>query len=154
MPCFSEIVSHTAAHEAILGRPPEIEGILQEPRICPAGPVGLSISYHWETADNRHTYLHLLLNKSPDDQFGLARANIDSEDIRGQGGALWVFLGDQLQALSDRSNFPIIHRVKPNDYSRHFPEADPRYVQASEREFYGVYTPNPVEQETTVMAKP
>jgi hypothetical protein len=124
---------------------PKIAGVLREPIVQSIGPDQLSVNYHWETPDDKHTYLHLLLRKSPDDPFGVAHANIDSSDVKGQGDALWDFLGDQLQDVSDRGHFPVYHDVNANDYSRRLPEADPRYVRIDENRYRGVFTPTPRE---------
>lgn len=120
---------------------PQIEGVLREPILQPIGDDQLSISYHWEASDDRHTYLNLLLRKSPDDPYGVVHTNIDSEDIKGQGDALWTFIGDQVQKLSNQGNFVIRDEVDVNDYSRRLPATDPRYVQVAENKYVGVYTP-------------
>lgn len=114
----------------------------------PIGDDQLGISYHWETPDDKHTYLHLTPRKSPDEPFAIAHANMDSEDIRGQGDALWSFLSTQLQDVSNRGNFTVYHDVDTNNYSRRLPEADPRYEEVGENKYRGAY--NPVPQEAAI----
>lgn len=126
----------------------EIAGTLHEPlvRRLSTGD-GEQITYHWGTEDNRHTYVHLTLRRHPNQPVELATTNVDSEDVKGQGNALWTFVGDTLQARSDERGVGIIHEVHPNDYSRRLPEADPRYITLDEGQtFLGLYVPRPPEQ--------
>jgi hypothetical protein len=120
-----------------------IAGVLREPLVLPNGPDQLNISYHWETDDDRHTYLYIHLHKLPEEQFVVARVNIDSEEIKGQGDALWTFIGEQLQAVSDRGNLTVYDEIDTNPYSRRFPENDPKYVKVDEDKYVGTYTPTP-----------
>jgi len=127
---------------------PQILGTLKEPFVQPLlGGNGISATYHWETKDQRHTFLHLIISKRPDKRFGIARTNIDSEEVKGQGDALWTFLRKKIQEYSNRGltgndPFPIIHEVRANKHSVRLPSSDSRYIQSDDRmTFYGLYLP-------------
>jgi|GEM_PF-5602254 len=139
-------MSHTAEINTTLKErektePPEVAGTLGEPVVQQLSPDQLLVNYNWRTLNDKNIYLHLVLQKSPDSKVGVAHTNFDSEEVRGQGSALWRFAGSQLQAMSDQGNFPIIHEVDTHEFSRHLPMSDPRYHQVTENQFRGVFEP-------------
>lgn len=146
MVVFMETMCATAFGELVL-EPAPVQGTLREPIIerSPAG--GVSATYHWE-APAGHTFLYLNFTSFPSEGLAVARSNVDSDDIRGQGDALWAFLDSRLQEFSDQGLLgndpcPIVHEVVPNDYSRRLPAADPRYIESDDRtKYYGFYLPN------------
>jgi hypothetical protein len=121
----------------------EIAGTLKTPLVRElATGDGEQVTYHWATEDGRHTFAYLTFRRAPDHAAEMASSNIDSEDVRGQGNALWNFVGNAIQGRSNDQAIPIIHEVKPNDYSRRLPESDPRYVTVDNGQTYlGLYRP-------------
>lgn len=126
----------------------EIAGTLRDPLVRPLSTGdGEQITYHWATEDNRHTFLYASFRRDPSHAVELASTNVDSEDVRGQGDAIWSFLGRTLQDRSNKTGVRIIHEVHPNGYSRRLPEADPRYLTLDQGQtFLGLYEPQPNEQ--------
>jgi hypothetical protein len=126
-----------------LTRPEQIEGTLQEPLTVPLGNgEGFLITYHWESEEGEHTFLHLTVRHHPGSPFAIARSNIDSEEIRGQGDALWTFLGNSLQEMSTTQDMNIVHEVHANEHSLRLPAEDPRYHPSPDgTAFLGIYSP-------------
>lgn len=123
-------------------------GSLREPVIEPlAFSQGIFATYHWETEDGAHTFLYLTLSMDPDRGFAIARTNIDSEEVKGQGDALWGYIGATLQDFSNRgflglSPCPIIHEVTPNEHSQRLPISDPGYTPTPDgMKFRGLFLP-------------
>jgi len=105
-------------------------------------------TYLWDTGDKRNVFLYLTLTPKQSDQNGsylIARANLDSSDIKGQGVHLWQFLKSQLKSIShkgikDVPPVPVLHEVRPNIYSRKIIEQDTDYIRKGDL-FYCLYSP-------------
>lgn len=127
---------------------PQVAGKLRTPITMPlAWSEGIQTTYHWEAEDDRSIFVHLKLAKVDGSDFYVARTNIDSAEVRGQGEALWSFIGATLQEYSDAGvgksgPTPIIHAVHANEYSQRLPETDPRYTPTVDDYTYqGIYLP-------------
>lgn len=124
-----------------------ITGTLKEPLVHRFSD-GMQISYHWEGPGDKQTFLYLTIRKDPKKNIGVAQSNFDSEDVKGQGDSLWIFLKKRIQEFSnkgigDNKSMQIIHKVDTNEYSRRLPESDPQYTQSEKDDnvFYCIFSP-------------
>jgi hypothetical protein len=108
---------------------------------------GLTRTYLWKVDEDRNIflYLNMILKDHQGRSVLFVSSNVDSSDVRGQGGYLWRFMKDELQKyangeLGDIGEIDVISELSPNEYSSKFPEADPDYRE-KDGSFYAVYRP-------------
>ena len=127
-------------HEPDLGQPSITENL--------AGGA-LTRSYRWETQDKKQIFLYVtysLKQSQEEGPFLLATSNFDSSEVKGKGNFLLQFCMAELTRAAKEGIghgfplIPILHEVKPNEYSRPLFEKNSNYVQRGNN-FYGFYEP-------------
>lgn len=95
-----------------------------------------SITFRWELPDKRNIFLYIFLSIKLDHsgrKFILAKTNMDSSSVKGQGKHLWHFLLATLEYISQNGYknlrpHPLLHEVLPNAYALHLVENSEGYV--------------------------
>lgn len=109
-------------------------------------PNGYNLSYHWQLQDGRSIYLYIFLNIMENNEgqtYILAKTNLDSEEVRGQGLYLWNFLQRKLTEISHAgykqiSKQTLLHIAKPNEYAEKIVRSTKGYTE-KEGSFFKVY---------------
>lgn len=108
----------------------------------------LSRSYHWE-ADGKNIYLYLNISKanSKGKDFLKVKANLDSQEIKGQGKYLWLFLKRKLQEIANGSvdkfsQQAVAHFSTPNQYSKYLLDSDSDYKDLGNGEYVAFFIPS------------
>lgn len=100
-------------------------------------PGAYNISYHWALEDGRHIFLYVFFSLKLDSDnkpYLLAKTNIDSEDVRGQGAHIIKFLTNELMKINQKgyksmNAMRIIHMAQPNEHAEKYFVDNPDYEE-------------------------